>query len=121
MLPSGATTEAVPTSTILPSGWIASPAATSLEGPGTLVMTSPPVPKRRSRLPLTGVTGHAEPRDRAAAEGERDRPHRDDLAVGLDGDARPGGPRPGAEVGEDLAARAEARCRAGRRWCTAPA
>ena len=34
-------------------------------------------------------------------------PTADDLAVGLDRDARPGGPRPGAEVGEDLAARAE--------------
>ena len=56
---------------------------------------------------IGAVTGHAEPRDGAAAEGERDRPRRDDLAVGLDGDARPGGPRPGAEVGEDLAAGAE--------------
>ena len=50
--PLGAKTEAVPATTILPSGPIASPAATSLVGAGTLVTTSPRVPKRVSRVPL---------------------------------------------------------------------
>ena len=70
MVPFAAKTEAVPSSTILPSGWIASPAATSLDGARHVgdhlaFDAETPVEATAGR-----VSGHAEPRDGPAAERE---------------------------------------------------